>query len=283
MEKLELEKLPSGITYTKWTFPESLFSIVDVTYILYLRGSPRIADIERQIKNSPPTKIVYLVTNDGYKKSHRPFLLEQSTLADCCYSHYNACDHAHKHGYNNILVLEDDFIFEKDILDLNNIKSIEKFILGNDIQRYFLGCIPFMLVPSSLNLHHYKMINGGASHAVIHTKRGIEKFLQDYQQDPKSLLQIDMYFAQNEAYTFHKSLCTQIFPMTQNRSENWGDAETIKGKFFNWGINLLNLDKKPQPGTDIMYWLSKSVPYLIILIIVVIIFIVWKKFGSQKE
>jgi hypothetical protein len=268
---MQLEKIPSGITFTKWTFPESLFSIVDVTYILYLRGSPRIADVERQIKNSPPTKIVYLITNDGYKKSHRPFLPEQSTLADCCYSHYTACEHAHRHGYNNILILEDDFIFEKDIIDLNNTKSIEKFILGNDIQRYFLGCIPFMLVPSSLNLTHYKMINGGASHAVIHTKRGIETFLQDYRRDPKSLLQIDMYFAQNEAYTFHKSLCTQMFPMTQNRSENWGDTETIKGKFFNWGINLLNLDKKTQPGTDTMYGLAKSVPYLIILIIVVII------------
>ena len=51
-------------------------------------------------------------------------------------------DYANKENYNNILILEDDFIFTETILEKQVQNDINSFLLTNEIGCYYLGCIP---------------------------------------------------------------------------------------------------------------------------------------------
>ena len=134
-----------GYTFEEWNFNSCFFPLLDATYILYLEGSPRLSQIKNQIFKNPPSKKVYLVRNLGYKKVKKP-LIEQSTRADCTASHYMAAKHALISKYENILILEDDFIFFDDIYDPTIISEISNFIVDNDIRSYFLGSFPFLML-----------------------------------------------------------------------------------------------------------------------------------------
>ena len=216
-----------GYTFEEWNFNFDLLPIVDATYILYLEGSSRIHMIKQQIFRMAPTKKVYLVRNEGHRKVRKP-LIEQTSKADCAYSHYMTVKHALKNSYERVLILEDDFIFEKEMYDPTNLQSISNFLLDNDLRSYFLGMVPYCLLPASLDLSHWKILAGGASQGVIHSSRGMRSLVADFEKDQNITLQIDTYLAARDAYTFHIPLCTQKFDLTENRETKWGNKE----KFF---------------------------------------------------
>ena len=53
-------------------FNDPLFKETDATYILYLEGNGRYSQIEEQLKEYHPTKIVHIIFNKGYKKCDKP-------------------------------------------------------------------------------------------------------------------------------------------------------------------------------------------------------------------
>ena len=265
--------------FEEWNFNSCLFPSVEATYILYLEGSDRIHNIKRQIFKNPPSTKVFLVRNKGYKKVKKP-IISQTSAADCAYSHYTAAKHALKANYNQILILEDDFIFERDLLDQYNLEKVNEFISTREFKRYFLGVVPFLLLPT-LEPCHWKILSGGAAQAIIHNKQGFGELIQDFEKDQNITLQIDIYLAARGAYTFCKPLITQIFDLTENRQTSWGAGKT--GDFISWGIETLKMDNESNgAGLEIFYFFGKYWILILILLVIIVYFAV-KHFTKKKS
>ena len=98
---------------------------VDATYILYLEGNVnRYNNILNQLNNIVPTNIVYILFNKGWKNGKKRSYITNSAI-DLIDANITCFNHANKKNYNNILILEDDFVFDSKLNDLNVIKNIE--------------------------------------------------------------------------------------------------------------------------------------------------------------
>jgi hypothetical protein len=249
MEYYEIEKL---------TFDSCLFENIEATYILYLAGSPRIKSIKQQIEKYPLTKNIYILHNPGYKKVKKP-LPRQNSEADIAFSHIVACEFGIKHNHDKIIVLEDDFIFENTLLVDGVSDEIEKFISQNPkVDHYFPGCTPFLAFPVTLDTKHWRVILGGTTHAIIHTRKGMERMIEDYNNNKDNIFGIDMrMFSTGKCYMYQEPLITQIFAETENKKTAWGKGDFGKD-VSSYVISKFGLDASAQPGFDYIYWWGRS-------------------------
>ena len=104
-----------------------LDSSVDATYIIHLRNNGRIEHIQEQLKEFQPTKNVYIVFNEGFKNCNKK-LIEQISYQDLTDAFLQCFKHANENNYNNVLILEDDFIFNPDIKNFKNLQTINGFL-----------------------------------------------------------------------------------------------------------------------------------------------------------
>ena len=273
--------------FIKWVLPKPKFTKVDATYVLSLKGSPRMINVKRQLTDNPLTRITYIVENPGYRKVNKP-LPRQNSEADVAFSHYVACKHALKNNFRKVFVLEDDFIFEKELLEHENLSEIIDNFLHPKVDHYFLGCTPFIAVPSSWDFVHWKVIYGGCTHAVLHTLSGLEKTVNSYETNPEEIYGIDLHiFANNNCYMHYQPLITQTFPETENKITAWGKGDIGKD-ITSWMIAKMGLDTKTRPGFDYIYFFAKCIIIILLLVIVaLIIFIRWlyrlcSKIASKK-
>ena len=263
-------------TLEKLEFESNWLDCVDATYILYLEGSSRYNKLKEQITLNPPSKIVYIVHNPGYKKVNKP-LQKQNSEEDIKFSHIIICEFALKENYKNILVLEDDFIFDTDLITPEINKNVSLFLENNNVDHYYLGCTPFISVPASFNLINWKVLYGGTTHAMIHTTSGMKKLITAY-RNKKILLGIDLFiFTNNYCFMYYKPLITQLFTDTENKIRCWGSGSFVSNIASTF-VNLLNLDKKDQPGFNYIYFFSKISLIIIITIVVLIIYAVYNFF-----
>ena len=127
---------------------------------------------------------------------------------------------AEQKKYNNILILEDDFIFSEEVKKQNNIEKVTSFINNctNSGQNfmYLLGCVPYLQIPSIIH-NHTRVIASTGTHASIYSKKFREetmKITQDKIDD------WDLYTNFNCPYTFRYiykiPLCYQLFYETDN-------------------------------------------------------------------
>ncbi len=114
-----------------------LDSFVDATYILTMENSKRKDNYENQLKEFIPTKTIYIVHNKGYKKCNK-ILPKEIPPCDLIDANLNAMNHTLKNNYNNILILEDDFIFNKKIKDPNIINEIKYFFNKKKMKSFIL-------------------------------------------------------------------------------------------------------------------------------------------------
>jgi hypothetical protein len=101
--------------FKKVTYNNGLLDdAIDATYIIHLEGNGRYEDILKQLELYQPTKIVYIVFNKGYTKCQKDenIVLPAHDLVDAFLQIFK--DAKHK-NYDNILILEDDFIFSEKI------------------------------------------------------------------------------------------------------------------------------------------------------------------------
>ena len=155
---------------------------IDMTYVLLLDNSKREKHVYEQLNKFKPTNIVKIQYNKGYKKCKK-ILCNNSANWDLFDAHYNVILDAYKNKYNNILILEDDFvinenlIFNKDVInDLNN------FINYKCVDVYLLGIISPKF---NFNNKHQKCpslfnINCGGTHGYFLTNSGIQKMYYIY-------------------------------------------------------------------------------------------------------
>jgi hypothetical protein len=239
-------------TYNLNTFDNGIFDrSVDATYIIHLEGNGRYDRIIEQLDKYHPTKLVYIVFNKGYKKCKKNLKIDLPRY-DLIDAFLNVFKHAVKHGYNNIIVLEDDFIFNDLVLDPVIQSRVNSFIKdrGDTSFIYLLGSLPLFQVPYD---NHHNYVKSGGMHSVIYSKKFIEETLK---RDQKTIddWDIDSNWKVNR-FTYYKPLCYQTFPLTENR-KSW-QLSTLLLVITDIIFKALNLNKEVEPGYTIFNILSK--------------------------
>jgi len=260
-------------TFKEYTFTDGLLNAsVDATYIVHLKENGRMPDIEKQLSEYHPTNTLFLVLNKGYKKCNK-ILLQQKSSHDLVDSYLHIFRHAKHMKYNNILILEDDFIFSPDIKESTTLNYLNTHLKSsqNDNFLYYLGCIP--IITSPYDSQTMRVHIGMVTHAVIYSKSFRDnmlkqKFAKGYMYDWDLFIQSNMF----NRYAYYKPLCYQIFPKTENRS---------KWDFFMTEIviDLLNLENNHEPGTSILYLFSKIFSGFILVLLIYMVVCVFINFS----
>jgi hypothetical protein len=238
-----------------------LFPMVDATYVIHLKGNGRYQDLETQLDQYPFTKNVHVIINEGYKKCSKTNI--DSPAKDLVDAYLYCFKHAKK--YENILILEDDFIVNTNIYQHTD--NINSFIQSHKNFIYRLGCGPCFMVPYDKN--NYKGFSTG-THAVIYSKSVCNQILK-YDREKIKEWDIFLNFLVFN-YIYYAPIVYQLFPQTENQ-KSWGDHNI----FWKLGsyivifiIKILRLDKQIEPGYSILYWFAKL--WWVILICILIFF-----------
>ena len=276
----------SCYNFKKLTFSQGLLDEgVDATYIIHLEGNGRYQDILNQLENYHPTKIVYIVFNKGYKncKKDENITLPAHDLVDAFLTIFKHANNPNQ-NYNNILILEDDFIFNEKIKDGTTQKNIKTFLNNhkNDDFEYLLGCMPLIQIPYTLDCKHYISVASIGSHACIYSRNNRDELLK---KKPETITDWDLYnFLNSRRYTYYEPLCYQLFPDTDN-SNNWHKDNYILhifAKLTKKIIIFLKLDTQIEPGYSFFYIFSKIFFFLLLFVVLFIVFWIIIKFIKNK-
>jgi len=272
-----METSNSCYRFEKYTSSDGLYSSIDATYILHLEGDPRLSNIKKQLSLAYPTNIVYIVFNKGYKKCKKD-LAVQSSMYDIIHANLEVFKHSKLNNYSNILICEDDFVFNPDIKNMQHITNVNKFLNDNDKEKfiYHLGALPFIVIPYN-TYTYYSRATG--MHAGIFTKSA-QEYILNYSTH-NTITDWDDFLINNvRKYIYYKSLCHQTITNTEN-SKNWNLNE-ISRYIVNTYIKISNFDKLPEPGTSYMYIFAKVFSFLLFLLIVFILHLILSYLNIYK-
>lgn len=214
---------------------------VEATYILYLEGSPRYDDINKQLDKFHPTDKVFIVHNQGFKKCDKK-LIEYNPTNDLIDAYIYALNHAKENNYENILILEDDFIFYEKIKESKHVEIIKNFLIENKNKNvnYLLGCIPYIQIPLG---GYSRVLKSIGTHAVIYNKNTINKLLDNKDKLRDWDIDISIY---STKYMHYIPLCYQLITETENYNI-WCDKKKGFRKYRCNSVKsvykTLNLDK----------------------------------------
>ena len=239
---------------------------IDATYIIYLEGNvKRLKNIKQQLDNITPTKKIHILLNKGWKKCKKSKYITNTAkdLVDC---NITCFKHAKKNNYNNILILEDDFIFDKiSEFDIKNINCFLKNNINNKISFYF-GTLTFIFLPYSLYI--YRGIINIYTHSVVFTKK-LRNDILNYNYKKIYCWDIFQNYYNNNKYFYYKPLCFQTIEETEN-SKNWPVFLFIKILWFKL-VYLLNANIKPKFFFEFIYLISYFISILFIIILLYIL------------
>ena len=234
---------------------------VDATYVLYLKNNGRLQNIRDQLGKIQPTKVVYIVENKGFKKCKKQ-LSEQKSNVDLVDAYIQVFNHAKKEKYNNILVLEDDFIWNDKMADVEIGKDVCKFVNAQDSAFiYYLGCIP--LLRMNIGFNHVRTFLHLGTHSVIYSEKVRNQILESTTENQIKDWDYNLVlFERPVSYCYRSPLCYQTFPSTENQ-KNWPNMFGLTTIAVYW-FKLVKLDKQPSPGFEMFYALSDILFYLLL-------------------
>ena len=250
---------------------------VDCTYIIHLENNGRLDHVYSELNKFKPTKKACIVFNKGFKHCNKK-LIEQVSYQDLTDAFLQCFKNAKTNGYKNILILEDDFIFNEEIRQTYHINNINRFIKTNKDKEfvYHLGLIPILAYPT-LDFCTYKSIKSLTMHAAIYSEMCINNLdrLKLEHKHWDVIVENSVY----DRYFYYKPLCYQTFPETEN-SKSWHekDRTAIIGMIKNYAINISNLNNAPEPGFTIAYCFAKLLCFLFVVCIGFIVFFTFIKF-----
>lgn len=271
----------------KYTFNSPIFNNVDATYIIHLEGNGRLDHIEQQLKYYHPTKIVYIVFNKGFKKCEKNQHINKPPL-DLIDAFFQCFKDANSKNYGNILILEDDFIFDKEILNIHHSNKIDDFLYEKnkkeEIYVYYIGAITYL--QSAFGDYHNRLIFSTGTQSCIYSKGFINYLLNNVKQE--TINDWDIYINFNYIrYKYYIPLCYQTFPETEN-CKYWDQGSLFLKyvlKILKYNMSIMKLDIQPQPGFNIMESSSRFMFWFIIvtfiLIILLFIFLI-NNIGNNK-
>ena len=240
---------------------------IDATYVIHLKDNGRLPQIQEGLREYQSTKVVYVVYNDGFKKCDKK-LIEQVSYQDLTDAFLQCFKHANQQNYQNILILEDDFIFSPDVKNAEHYESVNLFLNEKKKRKeefiYYLGCNPILIRPCTYDLKHYLSYKSTSTHAIVYSRETRNKMSQ-YNLRLKHWDVIIENSIKNR-YLYYKPLCYQTYPDTENK-ESWGEKDSVVISYAkDVIIKTLNLHNQPEPGFSILYAFAKYLCFLVMLI-----------------
>lgn len=261
---------------------EPLFdNFVDATYVIHLQGNGRYESVIRQLKEYKFTKYMYILSDKGHRKCKKNLYI-QNIDKDIIHCNMTVFRHAIQKGYNNILILEDDFIVNKIIRNKDIIEDICSFVKmkekENETFIYYPGGIPILSIPTDYNFNHYKPYFIAGTHCAIFSNKTMRYILDNYLTYAKSYTLWDLHLSSDNKinkYHYKSPLCYQIFPVTDNQIQ-WRMVSNpflnkIIIKIYIFLIHLINIHKEPEPGFTIIYSFSILLFYFIIFVLIILL------------
>jgi hypothetical protein len=240
---------------------------LDATYVIHLENNGRLDHIKSQLNEFHPTKLVYILYNKGYKKCNKDAYIDKPPL-DLVDAFLYIFKDAQEKNYKNILILEDDFIFNKKIKDKKVQQHIMNFINNKNYDIYALGILPG--IQRAYDNNTSICVIGGTTHALIYSRNYINKVLQE---DKRKIIDWDLYTRNTfRRYIYNEPLCYQTFPETENQ-KYWDDGIIVKISLYI--IKLLKLDVQVEPGYSIIYFASRVLYGLCVILLVWLVIIVF--------
>jgi hypothetical protein len=253
---------------------------VDITYIIHLENSARYDNILKQLEKYKPTNTIYILQNKGYNKCKKVGI-ENSTadLTDC---YLQIFKHAQKQNFNNILILEDDFVFNEKINEKEHIDNINAFLekKSGDNFIYFLGAVPWFLIP--YDSYNYRCMLSTGTHSVIYSKSHRDNFLHSF--DRKMLVtdwDINYNINFTSRFIYYTPLCYQICDNSVNSKATKFEnkylsfaSDVVTYCNYNIIFKILGIHKNPEPGYSIFYFYSKFIFYIALLLLIYTPFII---------
>ena len=276
------------ITYTNCIFDKN----IDATYVLHLINNGRLSAVHKQLNEYKPTHTVFILHNQGYKKCNKTSYDNRSNkienpAIDLVDAYLQIFKHAKDANYNNILILEDDFIFDEKIKDPFHQTNISNFLhkYADTNFIYYLGCIPYLQIP--YDYYNYFGIISTGSHSIIYSKKYRDSLLQTPQNE---ILDWDynlMVTTCLNRYNYYIPLCYQLFPETEN-SNVWGSSfNNIFYRFISILLfqifQLLTLNVQIEPGYTFFYVFSKLLFIFLVFIFIIIVFYSYKSLIQFKS
>lgn len=273
----------SSYRFEEYNYQNTLFKNIDMTYVLHLENNGRLDSVKNQLNLFKPSEKCKILYNKGYKKSYKPHLPEQTSGYDLIDAYLHIMKDAKINNFQNILILEDDFFFDKNVSQYT--EDIDNFIIKNDYYIYTLGTIPFILYPCDITFKHYKYFIKGGAHAMIYNNKVINNILNMPQNEIGGWDPLTNHIG---GYCYYTPLCYQLFTETENRA-NWGQdmktssisnifSKELMVQIILSLISSLNLDKSETPGYFIAYYLSKGIFYLFIVTVIYFLLKMFKKY-----
>lgn len=262
--------------FEKRTFDKGfLDDAIDATFIIHLDGNGRLEHINYELTKYHPSKTVYILFNKGYKNCVKPTHV-QNPPSDLVDAYMTIMKYAEKKNYKNILILEDDFIFDEQVLNVEHAKHISEFVNSNDNSSfvYLLGCLPIIQVPISYYTR-YTPINA-STHAVIYSEACRKNLLTINHNIGDWDLFLTTHFTQ---YMYYKPLCYQLFPVTENQ-KHWPYFMGITELAFLY-FYIFDMDKTPYPGFTNLYTFSFLFFFMILLFLFIFIKQLHRRYSSE--
>jgi len=269
-------------TFEKLTYNSGLLDTsVDVTYIIHLENSHRYDNIIKQLEKYKPTKTVYILLNKGFSKCNKMGI--KSSHADLTDCYLQIFKHAQKQNFGNVLILEDDFVFNEKIKEKEHITNINNFLekKSNDNFIYFLGTIPWFLIP--YDSYNYRCMLSTGTHSIIYSKSHRNDFLENFN---RRMFVTDWDINYNINFTsrfiYYTPLCYQICDNNTENSKNTKfqnkylsfASEVVTYCNYNIVFRILGMDKNPEPGYSFFYFYSKFIFYISLLFLIYLPFLI---------
>ncbi len=253
-------KTNNGYYIKKYNVKKNINLNVDATYVIHLVNNGRLNDIENQLNQYRPSKTIYILFNEGYKCKKKKEKVTNAAF-DLIDANIFILNHAKEKGYNHILVLEDDFFFDKLIFNELYLKEINIFLKNINYDTYYLGCLPYFR--EQIDIFHSRNILSTGAHAVIYSKNIILN--KNIENTAFLIGDWEIYLKIYSQYMFNIPLCYQLFPVTENQ-KGWGEnvgftKSILKNQLLinmKYLIKKLYLDKTHVIGYPFLYIISNK-------------------------
>lgn len=241
---------------------------IEAMAVITMVGSKRMKAVWRQLKKFCPCNHILIFWNKGYKTCNKS-ICRQSIMFDVIDAYKTVFEYVNclsPHG--RFLVAEDDFFWSSNMLSAHHLKRVDSFLSKHveTVDHYFLGCIPLLTIPTG---YHWRLLKAGGAHAVVHTAKGIHKYLTEYDRicmrcpDATSACLVDTLFTHyGVAFGYYRPLAYQTFPITPNMTENW----PLQGALLR---TCTSLETRVHPWYDVFYCLQ-LLPMLLLVVCLVV-------------
>lgn len=236
---------------------------VQATYVIHLIGNGRLKSIENQLNEYKITGKTYILYNEGYKCGKKESHINESA-SDLIDAYLYIFKHAVSNSFDNILILEDDYFFDKKIISYQN--KINRFLRESKCDLYYLGCLPYIRHP--INDYHSRLYLSTGTHAVIYSNSLMKKILQlERVNIINNISDWDILLTMFKRYMSSIPVCYQLFPETLNR-KSWGKGLMVNNFIGNMVkqvvqkqielITYMHLDKTHLIGYPFFYTISEK-------------------------